>query len=392
MICDDSWKLHDTSLINEINNKSFEINDLKVQLKYKTLVVNELKHRLAKLHGKRQVSQRESSDFDSRIQKIEDENVSLAFQIESELINAYFKNNMDLHQDYMKVTNEYIETLHELLEQARAFKPLDENLVYACKFAEHIRELLVYVSDLCPFTQSGNEKRAPATSHKNNNKPYVDASQKIVSYTDASGSKPKRNTKNDRIHRPSSESKKNKVEAQPRKFKSSLNKNNHVSDCNVNIKNVTLLKNSVNICLSCNECLFSKNHDACVVKYLKGVQKRKKAKSIIQNEKIQWKPTEAGRTMLIFPKSLLSLWAKAVATACYTQNRLLIHPRYNKTPNELLRDCKPELKYLHVFGALCYLTNDSKDLGKLKPKADIRIFIGYSPSKRLTGSTTKGPE
>ncbi|GJR57965.1 retrovirus-related pol polyprotein from transposon TNT 1-94 [Tanacetum coccineum] len=32
---------------------------------------------------------------------------------------------------------------------------------------------------------------------------------------------------------------------------------------------------------------------------------------------------------------------------------------------------KPDLKYFHVFGAMCYPTNDSKDLGKLKPKADI---------------------
>ncbi|GKA89667.1 retrovirus-related pol polyprotein from transposon TNT 1-94 [Tanacetum coccineum] len=38
--------------------------------------------------------------------------------------------------------------------------------------------------------------------------------------------------------------------------------------------------------------------------------------------------------------------------------------------------------YLHVFGALCYPTNDFKDLGKLQPKADIGIFIGYSPSKK----------
>nr|GEU85827.1 hypothetical protein [Tanacetum cinerariifolium] len=51
------------------------------------------------------------------------------------------------------------------------------------------------------------------------------------------------------------------------------------------------------------------------------------------------------------------------------------------TPYELLRDCKPELKYLHVFSALCYPTNDFEDLGKLQPKADIGIFIGYSPSK-----------
>ncbi|GJW25767.1 retrovirus-related pol polyprotein from transposon TNT 1-94 [Tanacetum coccineum] len=40
---------------------------------------------------------------------------------------------------------------------------------------------------------------------------------------------------------------------------------------------------------------------------------------------------------------------------------------------------KPDLSYRYVFGALCYPTNDSKDLGKLKPKADIGIFVGYAP-------------
>ncbi|GJX68110.1 retrovirus-related pol polyprotein from transposon TNT 1-94 [Tanacetum coccineum] len=86
--------------------------------------------------------------------------------------------------------------------------------------------------------------------------------------------------------------------------------------------------------------------------------------------------------MLIFSKSLLFLWAEAVATAFYTQNRSLIHTRYNKTPYELLRDRIPELKYLHIFGALCYPTNNFEDLGKLQPKANIGIFIGYSPSKK----------
>ncbi|GKA65998.1 integrase, catalytic region, zinc finger, CCHC-type containing protein [Tanacetum coccineum] len=43
---------------------------------------------------------------------------------------------------------------------------------------------------------------------------------------------------------------------------------------------------------------------------------------------------------------------------------------------------KPDLSYLHVFGALCYPTNDSEDLGKLKPKADIGIFVGYTPAKK----------
>ncbi|GKE49132.1 retrovirus-related pol polyprotein from transposon TNT 1-94, partial [Tanacetum coccineum] len=57
---------------------------------------------------------------------------------------------------------------------------------------------------------------------------------------------------------------------------------------------------------------------------------------------------EAARTMLIFSKAL-----------------------------------KPDLTYLHVFGALCYPTNDSEDLGKLKPKANIGIFVGYAPAKKV---------
>ncbi|GJS63661.1 hypothetical protein Tco_0678225 [Tanacetum coccineum] len=81
------------------------------------------------------------------------------------------------------------------------------------------------------------------------------------------------------------------TKAYRRKFKSSANKNNHVSDCNANVKNVALSKNSDTICLSCNECLFSTNHDACVVQYLKKMQKRKVAKSAKQKVKREWKPT-----------------------------------------------------------------------------------------------------
>ncbi|GKB84345.1 retrovirus-related pol polyprotein from transposon TNT 1-94 [Tanacetum coccineum] len=74
--------------------------------------------------------------------------------------------------------------------------------------------------------------------------------------------------------------------------------------------------------------------------------------------------------------------AKAINTTCYTQNRSLIRLRYNKTPYELMYDKKPNLSFLHVFGSLCYRTNDSKDLGKLNAKADIGIFVGYAPAKK----------
>ncbi|GJT40254.1 retrovirus-related pol polyprotein from transposon TNT 1-94 [Tanacetum coccineum] len=78
--------------------------------------------------------------------------------------------------------------------------------------------------------------------------------------------------------------------------------------------------------------------------------------------------------------------AKVVATSCCTQNRSLIHTLHNKTPYELVHDKKPDLTFFHVFGALCYPTNDSEDLGKLQPTTDIGIFVAYAPSRKGTRS------
>nr|GFB67792.1 hypothetical protein [Tanacetum cinerariifolium] len=64
---------------------------------------------------------------------------------------------------------------------------------------------------------------------------------------------------------------------------------------------------------------------------------------------------EATRTMLIYAQAPLFLWAEAVATTCFTQNRSIIRLRHGKT---------------------------LENVGKLQPKADIGIFIGYAPSKK----------
>nr|GEW55328.1 hypothetical protein [Tanacetum cinerariifolium] len=61
------------------------------------------------------------------------------------------------------------------------------------------------------------------------------------------------------------------------------------------------------------------------------------------------------------------------------RNRMLLKL---PTPYELLHDKLPDLSFLHVFGALYYPTNDIKNLGKLQPKADIGIFIGYAPTRK----------
>nr|GEZ82993.1 hypothetical protein [Tanacetum cinerariifolium] len=70
--------------------------------------------------------------------------------------------------------------------------------------------------------------------------------------------------------------------------------------------------------------------------------------------------------------------SSAIATACFTQNSCIIHRRFNKTPYELINSRKPDISFLHVFGALCYPKNDREDIGKLGAKGDIGFFIRYS--------------
>nr|GEW82735.1 hypothetical protein [Tanacetum cinerariifolium] len=82
--------------------------------------------------------------------------------------------------------------------------------------------------------------------------------------------------------------------------------------------------------------------------------------------------------MLIFSYGALFLWAEAISTACFTQNRSIIHHRFNKTPYELINDRKPDISFFYVFGALCYHKNDREDIRKLGAKGDISFFIGYS--------------
>nr|GEU43312.1 retrovirus-related Pol polyprotein from transposon TNT 1-94 [Tanacetum cinerariifolium] len=54
---------------------------------------------------------------------------------------------------------------------------------------------------------------------------------------------------------------------------------------------------------------------------------------------------------------------QAVATACYTQNRSIVRHLHGKTPYEVLHGKLPDLSFLHVFGAFCYPTNNSENLG-----------------------------
>nr|GEZ22757.1 hypothetical protein [Tanacetum cinerariifolium] len=100
---------------------------------------------------------------------------------------------------------------------------------------------------------------------------------------------------------------------------------------------------------------------------------------------------EAARTMLIFSKAPMFLWAEAVATACYTQNRSLIHTRHNKTLYDLVHDKMPDLTFFRVFGALKGYRIYNKRTRRImetihvqfdelsKPMAPVRLSTGPAP-------------
>ncbi|GJS30397.1 putative ribonuclease H-like domain-containing protein [Tanacetum coccineum] len=85
-------------------------------------------------------------------------------------------------------------------------------------------------------------------------------------------------------------------------------------------------------------------------------------------------------------KSLIMLMhkedPKAVNTACYVQNRVLVVKPHNKTPYELLNSRTPTLSFIRPFGCPITILNTIDHLGKFDCKANEGFFVGYSLNKK----------
>nr|GEU29207.1 hypothetical protein [Tanacetum cinerariifolium] len=91
---------------------------------------------------------------------------------------------------------------------------------------------------------------------------------------------------------------------------------------------------------------------------------------------------EAARSMLSALKLHLFFCTEAIATACYTQNRSIIILTHDKMEYHIINDRKPLIKHLHIFGYICYITRDGKNLDKMKEKRDLCILVGYSTQSK----------
>ncbi|GJY57022.1 retrovirus-related pol polyprotein from transposon TNT 1-94 [Tanacetum coccineum] len=258
-------------LINQVNLKSVEISDLNARLQEKVLVITALKDELRKLKGKALV--------DNAVTKHTIDPEMLKNDVEP--ITLKLLNNRTAHSAYIKHTQEEAAVLRDLVEHVKANYPLDHPLESACRFTE-------------PVTSSRNTNtKTASSSNLVSNKPML-SSTGIKPSTSASGSQPSGNTKKDKIQQTPSSTQKNKVEAHPRKVKSSL-KN---KDCVVapkgtaNVQHSKLNANSELKCVKCNGCMLSDNHDLCVLDFINNVNARVKSKSAKINSKRKvWKPT-----------------------------------------------------------------------------------------------------
>ncbi|GJY58675.1 ribonuclease H-like domain-containing protein [Tanacetum coccineum] len=88
---------------------------------------------------------------------------------------------------------------------------------------------------------------------------------------------------------------------------------------------------------------------------------------------------EVARTMLVDSKLPTTFWAKAVNTACYVLNRVLVIKPHNKTPYELIRRRPPLIDFMKPFGCPVTILNTRDHLGKFDGKADEGFLLGNGP-------------
>ena len=91
---------------------------------------------------------------------------------------------------------------------------------------------------------------------------------------------------------------------------------------------------------------------------------------------------EMARAMLHNKDVARNLWGEVVNTACHTVNRVYFKPGTKKTPYELWKGRKLNVKYFGIFGSTCFILKDRKNVGKFDSQSDEGIFLGYSSTSK----------
>ena len=91
---------------------------------------------------------------------------------------------------------------------------------------------------------------------------------------------------------------------------------------------------------------------------------------------------EMARAVLYNKDLAKNFRGEVVNTACHTVNRVYFRPGTKKTPYELWKGRKPNVKYFRIFGSTCFILKDRENVGKFDLRSDEGIFLGYSSTSK----------
>nr|GEW07416.1 retrovirus-related Pol polyprotein from transposon TNT 1-94 [Tanacetum cinerariifolium] len=270
------------------------------------------------------------------------------YAIDVEPIPFPLRSNRDAHLDYLRHLKESIETIREIVEEAKVVRPLDSSIVFAFRYTKHSQEYAIdtYLQDshqrdkkhaTAPLimkkqvtlkeqcdTSNSNTHKHVATLNTQNTNVHVPPSIGVNRCTDASGSQPKSN------------SKKNKISP-------SKGCSKHMTGDRSWL--MSFVKKFI------ETVRFGNDHFGAIM----GYEDYMIGDSVISKK--MW-------LLLVTPKTdpLFTLvTTRPHMSWCIIRSLIL-----------------PFSKSLVLFVP----TNDNEDHGKLQPTADIGIFVGYAPSRR----------
>nr|GEV94725.1 retrovirus-related Pol polyprotein from transposon TNT 1-94 [Tanacetum cinerariifolium] len=283
----------------------FKIGKMQASLQGKDNVIRQLKKKISQLQVTRSDTGRtlKVRTADSQITKLTEQVTNLQaqndlFRAENDKIKQHYKelNNRDAHLDYLRHLKESVETIRDIVEEAKVVRLLDRSIVSACRDTKHSQEVLEYAIGTCPQGSQQQDKqlahiplirkkqvtfakqfdKSDSNTHKHvvkvktqKTNVHVPPSTGVNNYPNASRSQPKSNTKTNRISLAKGVNKL-PVEDQPRTNKSHLRTSNRV-DSSSRLKRNVINSNLDPVCQTCNKCLTSSNHDMCVATYLQYV-------------------------------------------------------------------------------------------------------------------------
>nr|GEW26138.1 hypothetical protein [Tanacetum cinerariifolium] len=203
--------------------------------------------------------------------------------IDVEPIVPRLRNNRNAHLDYLRHLKESVETIRNIVEEAKVVRPLDRSIVSASRYTKHSQELLEYAIGTCPHGSQPCAKQLahipliwkkqvsvaqPSDKGDSTTHPHVVTvtSQKInapvppstgVDYCPITrGSQPMSHVKPNRISTAKGDTKL-PIDDKPRKTSTRI-------DSDSRLKRTVINSHSDSVCQTCAKCVTPSNHDLCI--------------------------------------------------------------------------------------------------------------------------------